>query len=230
MSVDPDPFDAYQELLRARTRWRLMRTLNRLGVETAICSLGRVDERVVFVLGARYPDESVSQVAIDKTTFLPVRLLLVDQNSDTAGSRLEIVYRNWEKLQSGWFPMQVQFSMDNRLVREIRVASLRLNTSISVETMDPEVLKASGRRQRARNAPGAKTEGGRSDTEGSPGFPEKIRIACFPKPANMVHASQLDRTGQNHPKNPPEKTKLFIHIIFITYLHDTTHFQSLKQG
>ncbi|WP_319521280.1 hypothetical protein [uncultured Desulfosarcina sp.] len=149
MSVDPDPFDAYQELLRARTRWRLMRTLNRLGVETAICSLGRVDERVVFVLGARYPDESVSQVAIDKTTFLPVRLLLVDQKSDTAGSRLEIVYRNWEKLQSGWFPMQVQFSMDNRLVREIRVASLRLNTSISVETMDPEVLKASV----AANAP-----------------------------------------------------------------------------
>ncbi|BBO75108.1 hypothetical protein DSCW_25250 [Desulfosarcina widdelii] len=143
MSVGGDPFDTYQELLRARTRWRLMRTLNRLGVETAICSLGRVDETVVFVLGARYPDESASQLAIDKTTFLPVRLLLVDQKTDETGSRLEIFYRGWKKLQSGWFPMQVQFYLDDRLVREIRVASLRLNPSIPAETMDPEALKAS---------------------------------------------------------------------------------------
>jgi len=143
MSIGGDPFDTYQELLRARTRWRLMRALNRLGVETAICSLGRVDETVVFVLGARYPDESVSQLAIDKTTFLPVRLLLVDRETDSTDNRLDIVYRNWEKLQSGWFPMQVQFYMGDRLVREIRVASLRLNPSIPAETMDPEVLKAS---------------------------------------------------------------------------------------
>ena len=143
MSLDGDPFDAYQELLRARTRWRLMRTLNRMGVETAICTLGRVDETVVFVLGARYPDESVCQLAIDKTTFLPVRLLLVDEKIDSTGNRLEIVYREWEKLQSGWFPMQVQFFRGDRLVREIRVVSLRLNPSIPSETMDPEALKAS---------------------------------------------------------------------------------------
>jgi len=143
MSVGGDPFDTYQELLRSRTRWRLMRTLNRLGVETAICSLGRVEETVVFVLGARYPDESVSQLAIDKTTFLPVRLLLVDQEIDSTGNRLEIVYRGWEKLQSGWFPLQVLFYLDDRLVREIRVADLHLNPSIPMKTMDPEVLKAS---------------------------------------------------------------------------------------
>lgn len=143
MSVGGDPFDTYQELLRSRTRWRLMRTLNRLGVETAICSLGRVGETVVFVLGARYPDESVSQLAIDKTTFLPIRLLLVDQPFDSTGNRFETVYRDWEKLQSGWFPMQVQFYMDDNLVREIRVANLRLNPSIPAEIMDPEALKAS---------------------------------------------------------------------------------------
>jgi hypothetical protein len=143
MSVGGDPFDTYQELLRSRTRWRLMRTLNRLGVETAICSLGRVDETVAFVLGARYPDESASQLAIDKTTFLPIRLLLVDPPSDSTGNRLEMVYRDWEKRQSGWFPMQVQFYVEDKLVREIRVANLRLNPSIPAEIMDPEALKAS---------------------------------------------------------------------------------------
>ena len=143
MAVGESPFDLYQQLLRSRTRPRLMRTLNRLGVETAISSLGRLDEKVVFVLGARYPDESVSQLAIDKETFLPIRLLLVDRGTAAADRRLEIFYRNWQKIQSGWFPFQVDFYINDRLTREIRVADLRLNPSIPADMMDLEALKAS---------------------------------------------------------------------------------------
>lgn len=143
MAVGEDPFDLYQQLLRSRTRPRLMRTLNRLGVETAITSLGRLEETVVFVLGARYPDESVSQLAIDKETFLPVRLLLVDRGVADADRRLEIFYRNWQKVQNGWFPFQVDFTINGRLAREIRVAELRTNPSIPADLMDLEALKAS---------------------------------------------------------------------------------------
>ena len=143
MAVGENPFDLYQQLLRSRTRPRLMRTLNRLGVETAISSLGRVEETVVFVLGARYPDESVSQLAVDKETFLPIRLLLVDRGTEAAGSHLEIFYRNWQKAQSGWFPLQVVFYINGRLAREIQVGDLRLNPSIPPELLDLEALKAS---------------------------------------------------------------------------------------
>ena len=143
MAVGENPFDLYQQLLRSRTRPRLMRTLNRLGVETTISSLGRLDEKVVFVLGARYPDESVSQLAIDKETFLPVRLLLVDQGVAGADRRLEIFYRSWRKVQSGWFPFQVDFTINGRLAREIQVADLRINPSIPADLMDLEALKAS---------------------------------------------------------------------------------------
>ena len=143
LTLGADPFDQYQRLLRSRSRPRLMRTLNQLGVETAITSLGRLDETVVFVIGARYPDETASQLAVDKETFLPLRLLLMDRRTDAAGSRLEIYYREWQKLQSGWFPLQVAFYQDDRLVREIRVADLQLNPSLPVELMDPEALKAS---------------------------------------------------------------------------------------
>ncbi len=141
-----DPFDLYQQLLRSRTRPHLMRTLNRLDVETAISSLGRIEETVVFVLGARYPDESVSQLAIDKETFLPVRLLLVDRGLADADRRLEIFYRSWRKVQSGWFPFQVDFIINGRLAREIRVADLRINPSIPADLMDLEALKASAAR------------------------------------------------------------------------------------
>jgi hypothetical protein len=143
VATGKDPFDSYQRVLRSRTRSRLMRTLNDLGVETAISSLGRVEETVVFVLGAHYPDESVTQLAVDKETFLPVRLLLVDGEADGTGQRLDIRYLNWRKIQDSWFPMQVMFYTGEHLVREIRVGDLRLNPSIPSGLMDLEALKAS---------------------------------------------------------------------------------------
>jgi hypothetical protein len=156
--VGENPFDIYQRLLRSRTRPRLIRTLNQMGVETAISSLGRLEERVVFVLGARYPDESVSQLAIDKGTFLPARLLLVDGDAEDGGRRLEIVYENWQKVQSGWFPFQVQFYVNGRLAREIRVADLRINPSIPSSLMDLESLKASVAENNAATPQGQKQE------------------------------------------------------------------------
>ncbi len=158
MVVGQNPFDGYQQLLRSRTRPRLMQTLNRLGVETAISSLGRLEERVVFVLGARYPDESVSQLAVDKETFLPIRLLLVHRGSEAAGNRLEIFYRNWQKIQSGWFPFQVVFYTDGRLAREIRVSDIRPNPSIPADLLDLEALRASVARRDAETPLGQKQE------------------------------------------------------------------------
>ncbi|MCB2149233.1 MAG: hypothetical protein KQI81_22320 [Deltaproteobacteria bacterium] len=158
MAVGESPFDLYQQLLRSRTRPRLMRTLNRLGVETAICSLGRIEETVVFVLGARYPDESASQLAIDKETFLPIRLLLVDRGATDAGGRMQIFYRNWQKVQSGWFPYQVDFTINGRLARQIRVTDLRPNPSIPSELMDLEALKASVALHNADTPQGQKQE------------------------------------------------------------------------
>lgn len=143
MTIGEAPFDRYQRLLRSRTRPQLMRTLNRLGVETAISSLGRVGKTVVFVLGAHYPDESVSQLAVDQETFLPVRLLMVDNGLEATGQRLEIVYRNWQKVKKAWFPLEVLFYTNGRLAREIRVVDRRPNPSIPPTMMDLEVLKAS---------------------------------------------------------------------------------------
>lgn len=159
MTVGSNPFDSYQELLRSRSRPRLIRTLNRLGVQTAISSLGRLEEQVVYVLGARYPDESASQLAVDQATFLPLRLLLqLNPDSDNAPRRLEIFYREWRKVENGWFPMQVVFYTDGRLAREIRVADLRSNPSIPSDLLDLEALKRSVSLQEALSPREQKTE------------------------------------------------------------------------
>lgn len=140
---EKNPYDMYQRLLRSRTHSQLMRTVNQLGVETAISSLGRVEETIVYVLGARYPDESVSQLAVDKETFLPLRLLLVDSNPESGQPPMEIFYRDWRKSNKGWFPFHVVTMVDGQPDREIRVTQLRVNPSIPSTKMDLEALQAS---------------------------------------------------------------------------------------
>ncbi|WP_155312542.1 hypothetical protein [Desulfosarcina ovata] len=136
--VGESPFDRYQGILRSRTRGQLMQSARQLGIDTDISSLGRIEQSVVFVIGADYPDESVSQLAIDKKTFFPVRLLLV-----VPGSRMEIYYRKWQPVQKSWFPYQITFHINGHLAREIRVTELEANPSVPADLMDLEALKAS---------------------------------------------------------------------------------------
>jgi hypothetical protein len=69
--------------------------------------------------------------------------LLIEGDAPNPERRLEIFYRDWQKVQSGWFPLQVVFYTNGRLVREIRVADLRLNPTIPSDMMDLEALKTS---------------------------------------------------------------------------------------
>lgn len=147
ITLDENPFDLYQNLLRNPARSGLIQTLNRMGVETAISSLGRIDQSVVFVVGAHYPDASVCQLAVDQQTFLPIRLLLVDTDRRSVGGRLEIFYRKWKEVHHGWFPFQVVFNLNGRLAREIQVTDLQRNPSIPRDLLDLEALKASVGRQ-----------------------------------------------------------------------------------
>lgn len=143
IAVTRDLFDLYQQILRSRSRRALMTTLNALGVETAISSLGRIEDRVVFIIGARYPDESVSQLAVDKESFLPVRLLLAEKRIDEADHKVEIHYCNWQKIQDGLFPEQILFYLDTILKKESRVVQMRTNPKMATNLMDLEALKAS---------------------------------------------------------------------------------------
>lgn len=145
------PLDVYQQLLRSHSRWRLMRTVSLLGVETSISSLGRVADNPTFVIGAHYPDESVSQLAIDKETFLPTRLLLVDSNAGTMQQRLEVLFLDWKKVQKGMFPYKMMFSVDDHLTQAIEVTNVETNPVISDDLMDPEALRASVAVQSAGN-------------------------------------------------------------------------------
>lgn len=150
------PFDLYKDLLLYRNRETLEKRLARLGVDISVSSLGRFDGRIAFVIGARYPDETRSQVWIDKETFQPLRWL-VRNPDDPPGTGVEIRYRNWAKNGPIQYPMQVLFFQDGRLVREIGAQRLGINPDFADDLFDMNALES---RHRASVSDEATTDSG----------------------------------------------------------------------
>ncbi len=101
-------FDRYKDILLYHSRETLHVKLNWLGVEVSLTSLGRFQDKIAFVIGAQYPEESRSQLWVDKETFRPIRWLLV--NPSPAGERPW--WKSCTKTGSScdnWYPGQISF-------------------------------------------------------------------------------------------------------------------------
>jgi hypothetical protein len=135
------PFDAYKDILMYRSRPLLSQRLSQLGVDIHASSFDRFEDRIVLVLGTETPDETVSQVWVDKETFKPVRWLMPGRADD--GSRLmrEVRYLDWRQVNSVWYPMHMQFFEDGILLREIRVERMKLNPTFPKELFDVARLR-----------------------------------------------------------------------------------------
>ncbi|MFZ1984042.1 MAG: hypothetical protein WAU91_06490 [Desulfatitalea sp.] len=127
-------FDRYKDLLLYRSRPMLLKILLSHGMDVGKTSLGRSDDRIVYVIGAQYPDMSGSQVWVDKERFLPMRWLLV--SSTDPNDRLEFVYSDWQKKGDLWYPLQVETFHNQILIRRIRVTQIQVNASLAPDLFD----------------------------------------------------------------------------------------------
>ena len=134
-----NPYDRYKDLLLHRTRALIHKKLLAHGVDVEKTSLGRFGERTVYVLGADYPDESVSQIMVDKESLLPLRWLNI--LSDNPEERLEFVYSDWQKTGEAWYPMQIEIYHNRDRVRQIKVTGVEINPTLSPETFSIAHLK-----------------------------------------------------------------------------------------
>ena len=134
-------FDLYKDLLFYRSREKLVERLIKLGVDVSISSLGRFEEKIAFVIGAEYPDESVSQVWIDQNTFLPLRWII--KGADPAGESdtLEIRYLIWWKIDKIRYPSRIEFYQDGNLVRVNQAINFEENATFSDELFDIDYLR-----------------------------------------------------------------------------------------
>jgi len=133
-------FDCYKDVFLYRSRILLQNRLSLLGVDTSVSSLGRFQNKTAYVIGAKYPDESVSQIWLDKNTFQPVRWIIIDNKSNK--DVLEIRYGDWKQTHKAWYPMRIKFYHNDILVREIYADKIKINPSFSDELFDIEHLKS----------------------------------------------------------------------------------------
>ena len=142
ISSEPESeYDLYKDLLLYRSRTLLQNRLILLGIDIGLSSVGRFQNKIAYIIGAEYPDETRSQVWIDKDSFRPIRWLLIKSGPTYNGTVMEFRYGMWQQIDSLPYPMQIQIFQDGFLIREIIADSLTVNPSFEAALFDIEYLK-----------------------------------------------------------------------------------------
>ncbi len=131
-------YDYYKDLLLYRSRVALHNKLVSLGVDVFVSSLGRFQGKVAYVLGAEYPDESISQIWFDKESFRPIRWLIFEESGNDLEVPLEVRYLNWRQIDKTWYPMHIEFYKNDILIREIYVAGVEVNPDFEEDLFNIE--------------------------------------------------------------------------------------------
>jgi len=140
-------FDIYKDILLLRSRTLLLQHLDSLGVDTAISSIGRFQNRIFYIVGAQYPDMEPMQLWVDRETLRPARWIIPGKHKARSGSAYEIRYLEWRRYgqnsETGfWHPMRIRFFSNDRLRREIIVNSLKINPVFAKTVFDIAHLKS----------------------------------------------------------------------------------------
>ncbi len=135
-----NPFDHFKDLLLYQQADLLLKRLSQLDVNLDVVSLGRYKDRIAYVIGAKYPDESASQVWIEKNTFRPIRYVL--SGGPEGGALEEIEYRDYMPLDKDrWYPAHILFFQNGRLTRMYLLETFKVNPDLPDQLFDIAYLK-----------------------------------------------------------------------------------------
>ena len=137
----PNRYDRYKDLLLLHSRSMIEKALFNYGIDIGTVSLGRFEDRIVYVIGACYPDETVSQVWVDKELFVPLRWLNVDP--EKPASKLDFIFRRWRKNDKLWYPTYIETLENNRLIRTIQTDKIQVDPVLPAELWDLSLIKNS---------------------------------------------------------------------------------------
>jgi len=135
-------FDIYKDLILYRSRILLQKRLDMLGVDGSISSLGRFRGKIVYIVGAQYPDESAPQIWLNKDTFRPVRWIISKKAGNGRQDTTEFRYVEWKRFDNNWYPMRIEIYQNNTLLREIVVDHVEINPSFSEDLFNIKQLQS----------------------------------------------------------------------------------------
>jgi hypothetical protein len=133
-------YDCYKDLFVFSSRRPLVNHLKQLGIDMTISSLGRLDKKLVYVCGARYPDQSLPQLWVEKKFFRPVRWIVSPGALPQDPPAREIRYQSWQRTDRTWYPGRIEFLENGRLIRTLVVKDLDVNADIADSLFDISAL------------------------------------------------------------------------------------------
>ncbi|MEZ4270663.1 MAG: hypothetical protein R3C68_04285 [Myxococcota bacterium] len=114
----------------------MLAALKAIGVDTSVVSLGRVDTRPAYVIGARVWETTKPQVWLDKASFLPVKTVVPQGDAKGRVILEKRLLEYGSPVAGNWFPRLVEDYVDGRLVRRAEVSQVLSNQDL------PETLFA----------------------------------------------------------------------------------------
>ncbi len=109
------------------TTARMRAALKAANVNTSVTSLGRQGELVAYIIGARSWEPEKPQLWLSKSSFLPVRFVVIGGD----GARYETRWLEWASSTTNEvFPQIVEEYKDGKLVRRAEVQKLQTNQNL----------------------------------------------------------------------------------------------------
>ena len=107
------------------------------GVDLTVTSLGRLDDTLVIIIGARYPDDTIPQLWLNKSTYRPVRWLC---RFDDAVF-FDVRYGPWHQRETVWFPMDIAVTAPDGIRMSGTMDTIVVNPSFPDDFFDVDQLR-----------------------------------------------------------------------------------------
>ena len=136
------PLDHFKDPLLYRNLRLLQWKLSQDDVDLAMVSLGRYRNKISYVIGATYPNESLPQVWVEKDTFRPIRYILTRGDRVDSDSE-EVEYADYTSLgKNTWYPARILFYKNSRLTMAYVLEDFKINPELSGKLFDMAYLKS----------------------------------------------------------------------------------------
>jgi len=126
----------YKDVLLIRDRDLLENHLVQRGIDTSISSLGRFNGNVHYVIGAKYPDESLPQLWVDQKTFRPSRYIIPDTDNPGIFHHVEIVYLDWKRFGRIWHPERIEIYKGGTILQTLEPENVSVNPVFEEDMFD----------------------------------------------------------------------------------------------
>lgn len=109
---------------------RILKSLGAVGINTEMTSLGRDDDKVVYIIGARSWEPEKPQLWLDKLTFLPIRLIAQVKKDGSTVLRETRMMEYGSAVAGNWFPRVIEVYENGELIRRAEVTEVKLNQDL----------------------------------------------------------------------------------------------------